>query len=118
MESGPGNVTSVEALMLWVFVDVDPARMSASDYNESVARWEATFLNFTEAANGNASVPLQVFRNANDSVEKEIYAGVSGDMVPLYMGIITILVRGTIKPRNIVHNKAPANGCSGSPQML
>lgn len=92
VESKPGEVASLEAMMLWFFVDADPAKMVDSEYNASVFRWEEAFLNFTRDADANASIPLRVLRNTQDSLKEEIEASVAGDMTPLLSGIVLILV--------------------------
>lgn len=100
-----GSVAQVEALMLWVFVDVAAAKLASPIYNESVLAWEQAALVVAADANSNPEIPLKVSFKIDSSIQAEIEKAVDGDMPPVYASfavMFTLLLMSLVamdKPR-------------------
>ena len=90
--AGNGSVAQVEALMLWVFVDVAAPKMASPVYNESVLAWEQAALAVAAEANTNPQIPLAVSFKVDSSIQAEIEKAVDRDMPPVYASIAVMFM--------------------------
>eukprot|EP01052_Picozoa_sp_SAG31_P016874 SAG31_NODE_1134_length_9737_cov_13.245798_2_plen_254_part_00 len=79
--------TRVEALMIWLFVDVAPAKVSNATYLRKVNDWEQALLTAAESAGKNESSSIRVFRKIDGSVQSEIQLAAQADVILVYVTV-------------------------------
>ena len=89
MVEGKSGVAEVQALMLWLFVDVAPERATPG-YLEQAAAYEPGLLDACATARGNASLPFDALGSISSSVQTEIQdsAAADVDVVVLTVGVL------------------------------
>ena len=74
-----GSVSEVKAMMLWLFVDVAPQRVTPG-YLARAAAYERALLRSTAAARTNHSLPFNAYGSISSSVQSEIQSSAAADV--------------------------------------
>ena len=86
VEDDDGAVTEVNALMLWLFVDVAPSRATPA-YMAKAAAFEAALLRSCAQARTNASLPFEAYCSISTSVQQEIQSSAVADVAVVVMTV-------------------------------
>lgn len=86
VEDNDGGVIEVNALMLWLFVDVAPSRATPA-YIAKAASFEHALLRSCAQARTNASLPFEAYCSISTSVQQEIQSSAESDVAVVVMTV-------------------------------
>lgn len=85
------DVTEVQALMLWLFIDVAPSRATPA-YLARTAAFEDALLQSCAAARANSSMPFEAYCSISSSVQSEIQSSAAADVTVVVMTVGALFV--------------------------
>jgi hypothetical protein len=88
---GRDGVEEVQALMLWLFVDVAPGRATPA-YLARAAAYESALLGACSSARGNSSLPFEALASISSSVQSEIQTSAAADVSVVVLTVGALFV--------------------------